>query len=119
MDSARFLQNRVSRIVKFRGKHYTFTRVEKDKYHKETGNSSSIELDGVFHEGVVYKSQSGSDAGMISAKPTPMIMCLWDVGKVIQEGDKVVINEKNYHVTEIEDIQNYSVACEISLEVVQ
>jgi hypothetical protein len=45
-----------------------------------------------------------------------MILCLYEDGKDIEAGDIVFINEKQYNVTGALDIQNFSVALDISLE---
>ena len=45
-----------------------------------------------------------------------MILCLFEDGNKIKQGDMITIAEKTFRVSGVLNIQNYSIVADISLE---
>ena len=129
MNNYLFMVNKVQRRVEWSGEDYIFTRVVEDKYHREQGEIS-FTVKGLYHKTHTYQSKSSKDGSVISKKPQPMILCLYnneemridsDDNSMIRKnpklGDKVVIGGKTMFVTGVEDIQEQHKVLQVSLEV--
>lgn len=116
MKAAKFLENKIKRQLKCNGMLYDFLKVKEDKYHQLVESGEKVQLTGLYHESVSYQPVSSSDAARLVKKVQPMILCLLEDTKEIKTGCKLSIGERHYKVSAIEDIQNYHVACNISLE---
>lgn len=112
-----FLLHRLKVQLNMRGVEYTFSRQALDKFGQPLDDvQEEIILKGIYHESNGYIQTTGSDATITRTKKSPMILCLFKDGNKIKQGDLISVNEKQYKVSGILNIQNYSIASDISLE---
>lgn len=111
-----FLKNKIQRQIDWNGQEFTFIHMGENPYHRPT-EPEEITLKGVYHQSSSYEQKNSTDATIISSKPKPMILCLYEDGKDIQAQDTVSINGKDMIVSGVDNIQELNVALQISLEV--
>lgn len=111
-----FLKSKVKRQIDWNGQMFNFTHTEEDKYHDDT-EEVVIPVKGVYHQATSYQNKTSKDASVISSKAKPMILCLFEDGSLVKQGDTVNINGQDMIVTGVANIQELNVAVEISLEV--
>lgn len=115
-----FLRNKVDRQIKINGQRFEFIRYEEDEFHQVSDEQSTIViLEGIFHTSNSYISQNTTDGGKTFAKPTPMILTLYEQGNMIKTNDMVIIEENKYKVVRTNNINDFNVAIDISLELIQ
>lgn len=119
MRPAKFLENRVKRQIQWNGMEYEFTKMGEDAFHQPIETENKIKVTGIYHEENSYVSKTGAESSVTVTKPSPRILCLWVDAAKISSGDILFINGKKHKVTGVTDIQNYRVAGDISLELVQ
>ena len=117
MQVPNFLLHKIETELNFHGIEYTFLRCGKDKFGQPSEQlTEQIVLKGIYHESNSYITTSGSEASETRTKKSPMILCLFEDGCKVQQGDVVCIRGNKYKVSGVLDIQNYSVVADISLE---
>ena len=117
MDASLFLKNKIERQLKCNGLEYTFKRKSLDKFGQETDELVVVKtIKGLYHETNSYVTKKKSDASITTSKKSPMILALFDDALDIKMNDIVSINNSNYIVNDVLNIQNYSIAVNISLE---
>lgn len=115
-----FLKNKIERQIKINGQEFTFTRFKEDEFHQISDTSLiEIVLDGVFHTSNSYVNQLTSDGSKTFTKPQAMILTLYEQGNMIKTNDMVIISDNKYKVVRINNINNFDVAVDISLELMQ
>lgn len=117
MQMALFLKNKINRQISINGCEYVFNRHKVDKY-KQMSNEvlENIIIKGLLHTTNVYVKSNESENSRIVKKQQSMILTLYDDGIQIKKDDAVVIVGKVYKVVEKTDVNNLSVAFDISLE---
>ena len=110
-----FIQRKIQREIDWSGENFVFTHNEEDKYHRETAETS-YSIKGIFHQSTSYSNKTSNDGSTTRTKPSPMILCNYDDGVQINLGDSVNINNQDYFVTAIQNVQELNVAFDISLE---
>lgn len=111
--------HKVKREIWIHGSVYEFRRDELNEYEEPTGESEKVaEIKGLFHQTKGYVSRKVSDATTTQAKGQPMLMITYEDSKDIQMNDKVDISGCVYQVTGKNNINNYDIVCDVSLEVV-
>lgn len=124
MRAELFFRNKIKRQVDWNGQKMIFKRYAKNKYNELTDDVElEIEITGVFHEGGGYGGMLNielyeRDGSRSISKMKPMILCMYEEAKDIIIDDVVQIGNNNYRVVEKNDIKNFNVAFEISLEVI-
>ena len=109
--------HKVKREIQIHGSVYEFQRYELNEYEEPTGESEKVaEIKGLFHQTKGYVSRKVSDATTTQAKGQPLIMAVCEDVKGIQMNDKVIVSGKEYRVTGVNDINNYGIVCDVSLE---
>lgn len=117
MKAPDFLLHRLRVQLDMRGIEYTFSRQAVDKFGQPLEDvQEQIKLKGIYHESNGYIQTTGSDATITRTKKSPMILCLYEDGVKIKQGDSITIEGKQYKVSDVLNIQNYSIASDISLE---
>ena len=117
MNTPLFLKNKIQRQLNCKGLEYSFKRGKLDKFKQPTDEVIDIiTLKGIYHESNSYITKNVSDAAITQSKKKPMILTLFENIGTLQQDDFVFINNVKYKVTGLLDVQNYGVACEISLE---
>lgn len=119
MNSSAFQLNKVRRLIKAQGRSVVVTRQERNKFNEPNGEAEIFSVTGVFHETTSYLSKTGSDGSTVRAKPSPMLMCLWDDIKKLKHTDQVILNNRTYNIGEIKNLCEADVVGDISLEEVQ
>lgn len=117
MKSPNFLLHRIKYRINMSGKEYVFNRQSTDKYGQPTDKMDVVcVVKCVYHEANGYIQVSASDATVIRSKKSPMLLCAYDDATKLRQGDLVEIEGCQYKICGILNIQNYSVAADISLE---
>lgn len=116
MGFGRFYRSVVERNIESRGVTYSFSRPSVDKFGQPTdGESTVIELKGLYHEQTSYLQQNRTDGTVTSQRKKPMILTL-EEGALICTGDKATIEGKVFKVVGISNVQQFSTVYDISLE---
>lgn len=117
MQQTKFLANKIKRQIKTNGQTFNFKRYKVDKYHQVSDEiESEFSIEGIFHTTNTYVRNEGKDAATFVKKQQPMILCMFEDGNNVQINDEVIIRNDVYTVTNINDINNFGVVYDISLE---
>ena len=109
----------VEREITKNGSTYTVKRNKVDKYGEPTQEVEEVTaLRGLFHISKGFIIKNTSDGSQTKTKGQPMILALWEECETIQNGDFVVINGNTYKITDKNNIEEYNIIADISLEVV-
>ena len=112
-------QKAVEREITRNGSTYTVKRNRVDKYGEPTQEVEEVTaLRGLFHISKGFITKNTSDGSKTKTKGQQMILALWEECKTIQNGDFVVINGNTYKITDKNNIEEYNIIADISLEVV-
>lgn len=113
-----FELQKIKREILTHGRIYTFERKELNKYGEETGKAESVAtVRGIYHTSSGYERKTKSDATLTHSKEQPKILCLYDESENVMFSDFVIINDKKYIVTAIDNIAELGIVNDISLEV--
>lgn len=123
MINKKFEAYKIKREIKRSGIEYEFKRQELNKFKEPVGEAKSIgKLKGIFHESIYSgKDQlSTSDNSQIRAKKIPKILCLYEDAAFLNLtiGDLVKINNKTFKVINVSNVQEWNIAADIQLEVI-
>lgn len=117
MKASNFLLHRLQVQLNMRGIEYVFSRQALDKFGQPLDDTEEqIKLKGIYHESNGYIQTTGSDATVIRTEKSPMILCLFEDGNKVKQGDTITIEGKMLKVSGVLNIQNYSIVADISLE---
>ena len=106
--------------VSWYGKEYSFTRKQLNKYKEPIDEEDSVQtVSGIYHasERSFIELINGEGAS-VKSKVSKGILCDANTELSIQQGDKVVIDNKEFYVTAVEPVlyNDKVVAQEISVE---
>ena len=106
--------------VSWYGKEYSFTRKQLNKYKEPIAEEDSVQtVSGIYHASErSFIELINSEGASVKSKVSKGILCDADTELSIQQGDKVVIDSKEFHVTAVEPVlyNDKVVAQEISVE---
>lgn len=109
--------NKVKREIATHGTSYTFKKDILDDYKEPTGETEVVCVaSGLFHITKGYLTKKFSDSTVTHSKGQPMIMLSYEDGKQIKQGMFVEINGNKYNVIGNNNIQEYSIISDVSLE---
>lgn len=111
---------KVKREIKQHGKTYDFYRSGKNEFGETTENKEKIAtIDALYHEenGHVYLTSDDTTYIESRTKKTPNLLCAYTDALKLKVHDTVQINNKNFEVVAITNIQEWSIVADISLEV--
>lgn len=112
-------QKAIEREIARNGSTYIVKRNKVDKYGEPTQEVEEVTtLRGLFHISKGFVTKNTSDGSQTKTKGQPMILALLEECATIQHGDFVVINSNTYKITDINNIEEYNIIADISLEVV-
>lgn len=118
MRNLQYELHKVEREIKTHGATYVIKRKEKDSYGEYTGMMIKVcEVKGVFHISKGFITQISVDAATVRTKGQPMLLTLYEDTKDIQVNDIVLINGKTYKIVDKNNIQEFSIVSDLSLEV--
>ena len=112
--------HKVLREIQIHGTEYTFFRKKVDKFGEPTKEEPEqiANVKGLFHVSKVYVTQNIQDGTRTHSKGQPMLMVAYENTREIQTDDFLIINENTYKVVEKNNIQEYNIVTDISLELV-
>lgn len=109
--------HKVDREIRTHGSKFNVYRDKKDKYGEDTGEQEFVcVISGLFHISKGYVSKNVTEGTVTHSKGQPMLMCHYSETGNIKTGDYVIINGNKYKVVEKNNIQEYSIVTDISLE---
>ena len=127
--NTQFEAHKLRRELARSGKVYDFYRPKRNEFGEPAGTAETIgSLTGLYHEVNNFILLQTSEAAQIrrtigsgAQKKQPMILCLFESVSEsgLQMGDYIVINGKQYKVTGVVNVQEWSIIADISLEVVE
>lgn len=110
----------VKREIQTHGTFFRFVRQKLDDYGEVAeGVEESTEVNGIYHTEKGYLSQTTGDGTITHSKGQPCILCLYEDTANIEVGDRTILNDKVYTVVGKNNIQQYNIVCDLSLEVMQ
>lgn len=111
---------KVKREILIHGTEYTFFRKKVDKYGEPTKEEPEqiAKVQGLFHVSKGYVTQSIHDGTKTHRKGQPMLMVGHENTGEIQIDDFFITNGNKYKVVEKNNIQEYNIVTDISLELV-
>lgn len=112
--------HKVLREIWIHGTEYTFFRKKVDKYGEPTKEEpeQTGNVQGLFHVSKGYITQNIQDGTKTHSKGQPMLMVAYENTGEIKTDDFFVINGNRYKVVEKNNIQEYNIVTDISLELV-
>lgn len=114
---ALFLKSKIVRQIQYNGSAYTFTKHITDKFGQVSDEvKEEVTVNGIFHTVNSYIKNTDSEGARLISKPQPRILMLVEDGSKIGKDDVVVINGNKYKVTGKEDVSNFGVVFDVSLE---
>lgn len=117
MQQTKFLANKIKRQIKTNGQTFNFKRYKVDKYHQVSDEiESEFSIEGIFHTTNSYVRNEGKDAAIFVKKQQPMILCMFEDGNNVQINDIVSISGNDYVVNNKNNINDFDVAFDLSLE---
>lgn len=119
MKAADFLKARLATVLCFRGEDYDFYETVEDEHHERITGGLRATVRGIYHEQNSYETQLVADGSVTHSFPSPMILCMAEDGELVQVDDRLKFGSKFFVVIAKNDVQNYGVACDISLREVE
>lgn len=117
MQMALFLKNKIKRQIALNGNTFQFVKYGIDEFNQVSEDKKEeVQIKGIFHTTNSYIKNTDADSARLISKPQSMILCLYEDGVKINKDDKVEMQNNTYKVTGINDVNNFGVAFEISLE---
>lgn len=112
--------HKVLREIQIHGTEYTFFRKKVDKYGEPTKEEPEqiVKVQGLFHVSKGYITQNIQDGTKTHSKGQPMLMVAHENTGEIQTDDFFIINGNTYKVVEKNNIQEYNIVTDVSLELV-
>ena len=111
--------NKVKREIKTHGRSYEVKRTLLNNYGEDTDEQQSItEVQGLFHTEKGYITKSISDGSKTHSKGQPKLMVAYDDSVLIKNEDTIQINENTYKIIEKNNIQEFNIICDMSMELV-
>jgi len=114
---------KIAREIKKSGVHNVFYREQKNEFGEPADNPETRltigALNSLYHEQSGYVQVSVADGVQYRTKKLPMLMSLYDDVKYLglQVGDYCIIDNRKYKITNILNLYNWSILCDLSLEV--
>ena len=112
--------HKVLREIQIHGTEYTFFRKKVDKYGEPTKEEREkvSTIRGLFHVSKGYITENIQEGTRTHSKGQPMLLVAYVETENIQNGDYLEINQNKYKVVEKNNIQEYNIVTDISLELV-
>lgn len=112
-------QNKVKREINMHGSTYEVYRTELDDYGEATDKQALVgEIKGLFHVSSGYKTRNVDDGTITHSKAQPMLLCIFEESKNVQNDDYIKINGNDYKVVSGTNISEENILNDISLELV-
>lgn len=110
---------KIAREIKRSGGDYLFQRPGTNEFGEPDDSFEDVTtVKGIYHEQNSNIQITTSDTTQIRTKKIPMILTLWESIGLLKVGDRVKINDKEFFVEGIVNVQEWNIVADISLEVV-
>lgn len=117
MKAPKFEEYKVLRLLKTQGVQCDFVRDVLDKFKEPTGYTTQVaSFLGFYHEQTSYLSVTGTESSLIQKKKVPYVLTLKKYIGELRQGDKIVLFGKSYKVCGVDDVNNWGLIADISLE---
>lgn len=122
MQAETFFRNKIKRQISWNGQELKFVRHKKNEYNELTSDVEEVKtFKALFHEGGGYGGMLNielyeRDGARSVSRMKPMLLCLYEDAKDIIIDDEVKIGDNIFRVVEKNNIKNWNIAYEISLE---
>lgn len=113
---------KIAREIKRSGKSYVFKRSGVNEFKEPTAEEAVVgSLDCLYHEQNSNIQIVTGETTQVRTKKIPMLLCLYDDVQScgLKPGDFTIINSKKFEVTGVVNVQEWNIAADISLEVVE
>lgn len=119
MIQSKFLRNKIQRQIKQNGIEAILKKCKEDQYHQIVEDDVEITFNCIFHTTNSFIKSTAEDAAKTVTKPQPMILCLFEDGEQIEVNDKIKINDNEFFVVDKNNLNEFNVAFDISLELIK
>lgn len=111
---------KVQREIGIHGTKYDVYRNRLDEYEEEIEGEKELisSVNGLFHLEKGYVTESVQDGTRVHGKGQPKLLILYSESKKIENGDYLIVNENLYKIVDKNNIQEYNVITDLSLELV-
>lgn len=120
MINTQFEAYKIKRELKRSGIDYEFKRFSLNNFGEPDNESVTVGMiRGLYHEQNSNIQITTGDTTQVRTKKIPMILCLYDdaASLDLQVGDFLKINERQFKITGVTNIQEWNIVSDISLEV--
>lgn len=113
-------QHRVVREIERTGSNYTFKRNNKNEFGEETEEKQEVcSVKALYHATKGYATRMIGESSIVITKGMPMLLCVKDeMSDKIMKGDIVEVNGCKHVVSDKNNVNEYNILYDISLEVV-
>lgn len=111
--------HKVVNEIKRHGDSYEFYRIQKNGYGEDIEPSLNVgSVDALFHVVKGHIIRNVSDGSNVRTKGNPYLLCSYDSVKAIKLaiGDYTIINDNKYIITELNNVEEFNMCYDISLE---
>lgn len=112
---------KTEREIKINGFVYLVCQDKIDEYNQPTGEAESIKtIKALYHTSNAYKKRSTADSTTTYSEKQPMLLTTYEEVKDLLDKKNlfIVVNNIRYNFVAFENVQDYDVIYDISLEVV-
>lgn len=112
--------HRVEQQIAWRGHLFSVLRPKMNEFNEKSNELEEVaEIKGIFHNGASnHVVVVIVDSGQAQEKGSPYILTTWFNGSQVKKDDRITINGISYKVTGINNINEYNILADISLEVI-
>lgn len=109
--------SKVEREILTHGEKYLFSRYKLDERNERTDETEDVaEIKGLFHTSKSFLTKTVGDGNVTHGKGQPMVLTSYSEGKVLLMDDIVTIGDMMYHVTGLNNVEQYGILLDVSLE---
>lgn len=112
---------KTEREIKTNGFVYQICQDKVDEYNQPTGEAETIKMiQALYHTSNAYKKRSTADSTTTYSEKQPMLLTTYEEVKDLLDKQNlfIVVNNTRYNFVAFENVQDYNIIYDISLEVV-
>lgn len=112
--------HRVEQQIAWIGRLFSVLRPKMNEFNEKSNELEKVaEIKGIFHNGAANHTVVViADNGQTQDKGSPYILTTFFNGSQVKKDDRITINGISYKVTGINNINEYNIVSDISLEVI-
>lgn len=115
-----FARNSLAKELAAIGQEYEVKRVPKNDFGEPLISGDLLDVctvKAIYHDSHGgYSTQNLSDGAKVTKIVQPMLLCLKEDCSDVEKDDLVFIQQQQYKIIAIKDVNNYDFACDILLE---